>query len=138
MFSTHIACHMQCLIKSKHEDFKFKDLWNTFWKFFPRNYDSKMTHFIMMFQSYKISFYVLGKIMNYGFNNVAPTTFYDNILVASDYFRVFRTCGLWLLRSELHLWPPTISEWAAPLHLLCGDTLNVHDWKLWLEQVLWT
>ena len=36
----------------------FKDLWNTFLKVFPRNYDSKITHFIMIFHSDKISFYV--------------------------------------------------------------------------------
>ena len=33
---------MKCLIKSKHEVFKFNDLRNMFLKVFPKNYDSKI------------------------------------------------------------------------------------------------
>ena len=87
-----------------------------------------------------------GKFMNYDFNDVAPWPFTITFLwpptvsewaapVASSYFGVSCTCGLLLFRSELHLWPLLILEWVGLLHCLCGDTLNVQDWKFWSNRL---
>ena len=90
-----------------------------------------MTHFIMMFLSYENDFLRIGEklwIMTYDFNDVAPQPFYDNILVASDYLGVSRSCGLHLWRSELYLWPWMISEWAAHFvrdYVECSGPENV-------------
>ena len=79
-------------------------------------YVSKMAHFITKFLSCENKFLSNMK-QNYEFSlyRCRTTPFYDNILVAFDYFGVSRT--------------------AAPL---CGDTLNVQDWKLWSVMTLWT
>ena len=79
-------------------------------------YVSKMAHFIMMFLNYENKF-LSNREQNYEFSfyRCHTTPFYDNILVASDYFGV--------------------SHIASPL---CGDTLNVPDWKLWSVMTLWT